>query len=77
MKDKVRNGKAKSWGQIKGSGWKESKERWESRSLCRWPHHHPNVLVIAAIHYRICDCLVQDQVPHPSLSASGMSMTKP
>lgn len=51
MKDKVRNGKAKSWGQIKGSGWKESKERWESRSLCRWPHHHPNVLVIAAIHY--------------------------
>lgn len=77
-KIKVRDRKPKCLEQIKGEGRRES-ERTEvgEPSLCRWPNHHPNVLLIAAIHYRMRDCLVEGQVAHPSLSASGTSMTKP
>lgn len=77
MKDKVKNGETEVLGTDKELGKGSEQGEVGKPSLCRWPHHHPNALVIAAIHYRIRDCLVQDQVPHPSLSASAMSMTKP
>lgn len=71
MKDKVRNGKPKCFEIDKGLGEEREQGEVGKPSLCRWPNHQPNVLVIAAIHYRTCDCLVQDQVAHLSLSAGG------
>lgn len=77
MKDKVGGWKNKVLGTDKGLGEENEHGEVGKPSLRRWPHHQRNVLVIAAIHYGPCHCLVQDQVPHPSLSASGTSMTKP
>lgn len=84
MKDKVRNGKVlgkdkRLCGWVGGGGAGEMRESGEAGkpSLCRWLHHHPNALVIAAIHYGMCGCLVHEPAAHPSLSASGSSMTKP
>lgn len=80
MKDMVRNGKVlgkdKGLCGLGGGVLRECGEAGKP-SLCRWLHHHPNALVIAAIHYGMCGCLVHEPVAHPSLSASGSSMTEP